>query len=667
MKNRRFAVMLITAVMLMQFIGITVLGAEYVSIRETALLNGYEYFEFPEKDTVNLRNTSYILAFQNGSNQISYETALQDQGSVTLRTQVIKKNGELYISRVDAETVLTKYFARVPEKSMVSNDIVGEIAVSPVYSEMPMPTRIPRPETTATPTAMQKPTPTATPTAKPEPETTAISTAMPEPTSLKKKSEIYAVRNGTGSCILVSCRENKKFTTEKMTDSNGCKVSLVNIDDYSYLPFRYIFEKLGFCDVTGYIRGNRRESFAWSATGNNNLRISIISASGKKLELETDKPIEDLPNICRMKNINGVTYVPLQMLRLLDIFVQYNQSTDTIYISREYNEDNIPEVEDNLYYSIYCCNYGMYSDLYKTNNSDEPKSVKLHDETVYCVSQYGSLLLCVDSEFKVWTAEIDSSGSIINASPLEFEGMDSFFVDRVIFDGKKIYGIKTVRQGDYAGQLFSAELMTDSNGQYYADSYCEYPGADNVRNAVLINGTGYIYYIDKNDSEKIKRVRADVNRAYYESPEVLSDANGDIKFVSYFCIGLNGQVMYATYTGIDDSRKTDITIADCDSEGTFLTTAYSEQMSGDIHGINIIHPKSDAIFCFIADNSEGGFDITIWQCRPWGVDRYVTRYKDKYWGLSVCPKLYAKNTAGEYKHLMLNYTQDLEIKEKGEL
>lgn len=106
-------------VMLMLIIPQAALAEEYVSLKELASANGYEYFWYEDSETVNVRSASYILSFQNGNNIVGYKTVLDDQGTITLNYDArLEGIDTLYVSKLDAQTKLIKYFPNTPDNSI---------------------------------------------------------------------------------------------------------------------------------------------------------------------------------------------------------------------------------------------------------------------------------------------------------------------------------------------------------------------------------------------------------------------------------------------------------------------------------------------------------------------------------------------------------------------
>ncbi|HIU57465.1 MAG TPA: S-layer homology domain-containing protein, partial [Candidatus Ornithomonoglobus merdipullorum] len=106
-------------VMLMLIIPQAALAEEYVSLKDLANANGYEYFWYEDSETVNVRSASYILSFQNGNNMVGYKTVLDDQGTITLNYSAqLEGTDILYVSKLDAQTKLIKYFPNTPDNSI---------------------------------------------------------------------------------------------------------------------------------------------------------------------------------------------------------------------------------------------------------------------------------------------------------------------------------------------------------------------------------------------------------------------------------------------------------------------------------------------------------------------------------------------------------------------
>lgn len=102
------------------------LAAEYCALPDIASANGYEYIYVPEKKTANLRNASYILAFQSGNSIAAYKTVLGDQGTIELDTKVADTDGKLSVSKTDLQTKLVKYFPNLPDSSYTTDEKQSE-------------------------------------------------------------------------------------------------------------------------------------------------------------------------------------------------------------------------------------------------------------------------------------------------------------------------------------------------------------------------------------------------------------------------------------------------------------------------------------------------------------------------------------------------------------
>ncbi|MGM9552625.1 MAG: S-layer homology domain-containing protein [Clostridia bacterium] len=89
-------------------------GKDYYVLKDVAVSNGYEYFDYPEKKSANIRSASYILAFQDNNKVVSYKTVLGDTGILELDKVVYEYGGKLYVSAIDLQTKLVKYFPNFP-------------------------------------------------------------------------------------------------------------------------------------------------------------------------------------------------------------------------------------------------------------------------------------------------------------------------------------------------------------------------------------------------------------------------------------------------------------------------------------------------------------------------------------------------------------------------
>ncbi len=112
---KKYISLLLAIVLSISILPLVVFAEEFISLKELAESNGYEYFEYPEKDTVNVRSASYILSFQNGNNMAGYKTVLGDVGTITLNHYIKKKDNVFYVSKLDAQTKLIKYFPNTPD------------------------------------------------------------------------------------------------------------------------------------------------------------------------------------------------------------------------------------------------------------------------------------------------------------------------------------------------------------------------------------------------------------------------------------------------------------------------------------------------------------------------------------------------------------------------
>ena len=121
LKFKRFITVLLLTVITAIYIPVA-MAEEYYDLRDVASANGYEYFYFDDKKTANLRSASYILAFRDGINIVSYKTVLGDQGIIELNDEVKLCNGNLAVSAIDLQTKLIKFFPNLWVPPYLQND-----------------------------------------------------------------------------------------------------------------------------------------------------------------------------------------------------------------------------------------------------------------------------------------------------------------------------------------------------------------------------------------------------------------------------------------------------------------------------------------------------------------------------------------------------------------
>ena len=96
---------------------------EYFSIKELSALNGYEYFYYEEKDSINIRSASYILAFKTGNPKVACQSVLGDQSVIDLEFPIKSEGDEFFVSKKDAQFNLFRYFTKQPTQMEYKVDI----------------------------------------------------------------------------------------------------------------------------------------------------------------------------------------------------------------------------------------------------------------------------------------------------------------------------------------------------------------------------------------------------------------------------------------------------------------------------------------------------------------------------------------------------------------
>lgn len=251
---------------------------------------------------------------------------------------------------------------------------------------------------------------------------------------------VYIVRSG-GTVMLTY--ENGKLTSEKMyTDQSGAltPADLKLIDGTNYVPFRYLFEKFGFLDVTDELdeefshddsnsEGNeelkeakKKDFFLnnFMSTANEklekeqnknkigayfwyqdkfNTKITIKVIERKDANNEDDNKIKTLSQgngdnngSLNIRRVDGTSYLQLNSLKDFKFEVEYCSNLNTVFISdkplTEGEKDNKQDTQlyteaKNKYKEEYIDkrndNYTTYSDLYLFN--DNVRSLKKDLET----------------------------------------------------------------------------------------------------------------------------------------------------------------------------------------------------------------------------------------------------------------------------------------------
>ncbi len=257
--------------------------------------------------------------------------------------------------------------------AIAAANIVSAIAAEPTSTGTGQVTSTAQSTTTTEPEVT--PTPESTETPTPEPSQAATPTMTPAP------MPVYIIKNGNGSNILLTYKNNKLSAERMISDTNNTAVSLLNIDGSNYVPFRYLFEKfglvsvnddddnkynvveeseeytLGEVDLAGFIASRNGDeskekdvsgAYAWQQVGNDTkgykVCIRVLTADGDLYNLVQDKTIEGLKNDngetidLPVKYENYSTYLPLRALQLINLDTVYDAENDAIFIYQSIDE-----------------------------------------------------------------------------------------------------------------------------------------------------------------------------------------------------------------------------------------------------------------------------------------------------------------------------------------
>ena len=114
MKLKKYISLILAIVIFTTVLPMHVFAEEYISLKDIADANGYEYFYYEDNDSVNMRSATYILSFQKDNVNVGYKTVVGDVGTITLKNKVKAEGDTLYISKTDAQTKLIRQFPNTP-------------------------------------------------------------------------------------------------------------------------------------------------------------------------------------------------------------------------------------------------------------------------------------------------------------------------------------------------------------------------------------------------------------------------------------------------------------------------------------------------------------------------------------------------------------------------
>ncbi len=528
---------------------------------------------------------------------------------------------------------------------------------------------------TETTTEAASPTATATATVTETPTETAISTEAATPTEtetaetdLSSNSDgiVYVIRN-SGNMLFTY--ENGEFTVSPTySESNDSVVSMKNINNSNYVPFRYLFELFEIEEKVGNKESNSEstgvkgigtededgliqkllseDGFIWGAdsddvvniilrVGENIYRIknvaeqafeSIGDARGaeildKLINGDQTSDSDKMPDAVYFENDS--IYIPLRAVALAGYDVAYDGETDAIFISKtelKVDGDNYTDVMNtvkNEYMDMFNDNHATYSYAYISENGVTGLADK-NGKRPYSVNQFGDMLIYLDNNMR---AKISITGSSDGEQSIQFDNSYDPIIDQIIYDGRKIYGTIIPSTTSSSGNIFIADLelkKTETGFEYFATNMQVIAGIE-ARYTLLktigtkVDGTTvytrYLYFIDYTDQETVKRMN--VSTGGIETINVVS--NGQEKpltNIAHFDLA-DGYMIY-------NEMNREIHAAIIDGTGSrVVEIGNSVQVGNGVNGmIADEDAKSGYRFYFIGGSNDGGtlnkvFGVTI--------------------------------------------------------
>lgn len=572
----------------------------------------------------------------------------------------MKRISAFLLAAAVAASGLTGVFAAAPTETAEP-----DASAEPEQSEGPEQTGVP--DTTAGPDASAEPDGTAEPDASAEPD----ETETPEPTATpvpESPSPVYVIRNG-GNILFTY--EDGEFTAERMTASNGAAVSMKNKTGSNFVPFRYLFEKFGVKDLTaeiglpanitgidGSVFGDR-EGFIWGYV-NNVLRI-IIKEGENVYTVDDGKPIEALRETVPDEVFvdEGNTYIPLRAVSLVGYNVVYDSETDTVFISAgtlqngtaytESMNETKDEFEEMLNDNYSADAYAYYDEASGTVSA----LLDPQGRRTYSVNRLANILIYVDADKH---AKMSLTGSAADAGDISFDNTYIPLVSQIIYDGRKIYGIKLDTADSVYGMMFTADLECNADGSFYAANIRYIPGVSASKLLVKTVGTEtggttsyrrYMYFVDAYDWNTLKRVdmvswaMQTIAAETAEGPVALSAVSDFNAADGYIVYNQNNMIYVAKMTG-DGSRVTAI--------GEPIQVGYGT--SGIISDSDA---GSGALFYFVANSTADGSLSSVYAVNTDGASVYMPCVYDggtKVNGITVFGNaLYGSVNDGAYMRL----------------
>lgn len=477
------------------------------------------------------------------------------------------------------------------------------------------PTQTAGADATAAPDASADPDATGEPNASALPEATA--TPTPEPTQTPEPV-VYVVRSG-GSVMLTY--ENGEFTAKAMVASNNAPSSmkLVN-NDRNFVPFRYLFEIFGYKDLNIELKKDIStvdEATLEGHTGfvygfKNGVFTILVKTDDDLHEIVNGKPVDGLEGVDDSVFMeNYTTYVPLRTVGLIGYNVEYDSETDAIFISQsklETGQSNLLSEVKNEYKSMFNDNYATYAYAYIDKNNGENYTVTGLNAggRAYCVNQYGDMLVYADAARHPNVTLLKNRSREMETKPIFFDDRTDVIIDKIIYDGRKIYGVIMDSVDSSYGTLFEAELniaVTDKVMNFYAENIKYLRGVDAIYPILkTVGNTRYMYYIDYNDWETVKRIAVD---SAVWTPETVTDSSGvPLRDITHFGI-VDGYMLYCYQANAVRCAKLD--------ETGRIATPHIDAFDVE-YGLNgMLSDDTSNCFYFIEAEDDGGNINTVYR------------------------------------------------------
>lgn len=556
----------------------------------------------------------------------------------------MKRISAFLLAAAVAASGITGVFAAESEPAGTEAAAPTETAAPDVSAEPELPggpERTDAPDMTEEPEGTGEPDASAKPDGTEEPDSTAVpdETETPEPTATpvpESSYPVYVIRNG-GNILFTY--EDGEFTAERMTASNGAAVSMKNNTGSNFVPFRYLFEKFGVKDLTaeiglttnitgidGRVFGER-EGFIWGYV-NDVLRI-IIKEGENVYTIDDGKPIEALRTTVSDEVFvdEGNTYIPLRAVSLVGYNVVYDGETDTVFISAGTLQNGTAYTESmneakNGFYEMLNDNYSAEAYAYYDKESGTASALlDLQGRRTYSVNRLANILIYVDADKH---AKMSLTGSTADAGDISFDNTYIPLVSQIIYDGRKLYGIKLDTADSVYGMMFTADLECNADGSFYAANIRYIPGVGASKLLVKTVGTEtggttsyrrYMYFVDAYEWNTLKRVdmvswtMQAISAETAGGPAAISAVSDFNAADGYMIYNQNNMIYVAKMTG-DGSKLT--VIGDPIQVGYGTAGMISDSDAG-----------SGALFYFVANNSIDGSLSSVYGVNTDGSSVYM--------------------------------------------